>query len=215
MSKVTFKLNEGVISTTLKYTAKELTKIALSPLVGGYENSQKIMDKIDDVYKKRGYYAAEQLVKTNTNNLISGYVELLKKVSVLGNRANNTMVGFTREKLTDIELDVIESYVKSYIEKKEKEYRNEIKRAFSFESNPPQFDSKEKLTKEITKELKQIIDSKYKSDNNKYYRLNGWKNNKMKVVGTIFPKLMAAGVVMLSDQWLELENKTKSIKGNR
>lgn len=205
MADIKFKLEEGVLGDF----GKGLAKVVLSPLTGGYEGSSKMVDNISTKLRKRGYYAAEQEVEKNTKNIINGYVNILKKIEIMGK------VGFAKENFNSDELGVLEDSISKFINDHIKDYRAKVKRALDYESTPPEPDfSKTSIIRQYSNELAKEIKNKYKSDEDMYYRLNKWYKEGMKVAGTTLPRLVYSGLDSLAGQWAQLENKAKEMKND-
>lgn len=200
MADIKFKLEEGLLGDVTKAVGKEFAKIALSPLTGGYEGSSSMIDGISSTLQKRGYYKAEQEVKKNTENIIKGYVGLLSKVKVIGK------VGFFTENFNDEELGLLEDTITKYLKDKTEIYRNTVKRALSFDSQPPKTNYNSKnVTREFSELLNKEITKNHKRNPDEYYRINKWAKEGMKVVGSTLPRLVVTALDSLARQWGELE----------
>lgn len=208
MADVKFKLDEGVLGDIGKGAGKELAKIALSPLTGGYEGSSKIIDNISNVLKKRGYYAAEQELEKYTKGTIHNwFMGLIKKVKIVGK------VGFEKESFNTEELNLIEDNIDKFINDKIKEYREKVKRALSYDSAPPKPDyKKDVVIRQFSETLGKEIKTKYKADEDKYYRINKWYKDGMKLVGSTLPRMIYKEINPLAEKWGELETKAKGLK---
>lgn len=125
MSHIKFKLNENILTQTVKDVGRYVGKGVAASLLAGVTGSPAAGLAAFNVIKNMMYdkktYKTEQEKEKVMNNLVKSYGEILSQVEV----------GPEKQKLSKIEISVILDFINDYFEKTEQEYRKNLNRKYT------------------------------------------------------------------------------------
>lgn len=183
MSHIKFKLNENILTQTVKDVGRYIGKGVAASLLAGVTGSPAAglaaFNAIKNMMYDKKTYKTEQEKEKVMNNLVKSYGEILSQVEV----------GPEKQKLSKIEISVILDFINDYFEKIEQEYRKNLNRKYT----------QQELISDLTVQLRKRLtygDVKNAKD---------WIKDGGKIKGSDLFKMLANNIISILPKYKELE----------
>lgn len=183
MSHIKFKLNENILTQTVKDVGRYIGKGVAASLLAGVTGSPAAglaaFNAIKNMMYDKKTYKTEQEKEKVMNNLVKSYGEILSQVEV----------GPEKQKLSKIEISVILDFINDYFEKIEQEYRKNLNRKYT----------QQELISDLTVQLRKRLtygDVKNAKD---------WVKDGAKVKGSDLFKMLSNNIISILPKYKELE----------